>query len=86
MDQPEATTTLEYPFANPTALDPPPEWSALRGRCPVARVTLPGGDEASLLTRYADVKTALSDPRFTRLLSASGAARISTDEPLPLGW
>jgi cytochrome P450 len=75
-----ATTTLEYPFAHPTALEPPPEFSALRGDCPVARVTLPSGDKASLLTRYADVKTVLSDPRFTRILSASGAARISTDE------
>jgi len=80
VDQTRAYPAPAYPFANPTALEPPTEWSALRGRCPVARVVLPSGDEASLLTRYADVKSVLSDPRFSRLLSASDAARISTDE------
>lgn len=61
-----------YPFANPTALEPPVEWAELRDRCPVARITLPSGDEASLLTRYADVRSVLSDPRFTRLLNEMG--------------
>lgn len=40
-------------------------------------MTLPSGDEASLLTRYADVRQVLSDPRFSRLLNADDAARIS---------
>lgn len=38
------------------------EWPQLRQKCPVAHVTLPSGDTASLLTRYDDVKLALSDP------------------------
>jgi cytochrome P450 len=38
---------------------------------------MPSGDEASLLTRYEDVKQVLSDPRFGRQLDAPDAARIS---------
>ncbi|EWC61090.1 putative cytochrome P450 hydroxylase [Actinokineospora spheciospongiae] len=69
---------LEYPIPSPAALEPPPEWAELRTGCPVATVTLPSGDTATLLTRYDDVKQVLSDPRFAR--TAPGAARISSDE------
>lgn len=68
-----------YPFANPTALEPPPEWARLRRECPVAPVTLPSGDIASLLTRYDDVRSMLADPRCTRALGADDAARVSED-------
>lgn len=68
-----------YPFANPTALEPPPEWARFRRECPVAPVTLPSGDTASLLTRYDDVRRMLSDPRCVRSLAADDAARISED-------
>ncbi|MEK8173162.1 hypothetical protein NKH77_42000 [Streptomyces sp. M19] len=40
-------------------------------------VRLPSGDEAVLLTRYADVRTALADPRLSR----EGWPR-----PTPPGW
>jgi cytochrome P450 len=71
---------LVYPIPNPAALEPPAEWAQLRKGCPVARVRLPSGDEAALLTRYDDVKQVLSDPRFTRQLTADDAARISANE------
>ncbi|OUD00040.1 cytochrome P450 [Streptosporangium minutum] len=71
---------LNYPIPNDTALDPPAEWAELRGKCPVAHVTLPSGDQATLLTRYEDVKQVLADPRFTRLLNAPDAARLSATE------
>ena len=71
---------LNYPIPNPTALEPPAEWAELRQGCPVAPVRLPSGDRAVVLTRYTDVKQVLSDPRFTRQLSAPGAARISDSE------
>ncbi|MFJ1767805.1 cytochrome P450 [Amycolatopsis sp. NPDC088138] len=64
----------------PAALDPPAEWERLRRQCPVAAVRLPSGDQASLLTRYDDVKQVLSDPRFTRLLNASDAARLTDSD------
>ena len=70
--------TVQYPFAkSEMVLDPPAEWARLRQRCPVARVQLPTGDQATLLTRYDDVKQVLSDPRFSRQLNADDAARIS---------
>ncbi|WP_328458908.1 MULTISPECIES: cytochrome P450 [unclassified Amycolatopsis] len=64
----------------PAALEPPADWARLRQRCPVAAVRLPSGDQASLLTRYDDVKQVLSDPRFTRVLNASDAARLTDSE------
>ena len=71
---------LRYPLSRPAALEPPVEWATLRQQCPVARVTLPSGDEASLLTRYDDVKQVLSDTRFSRQLNAPDAARIADTE------
>ncbi|MCE3550756.1 cytochrome P450 [Pseudonocardia sp. RS11V-5] len=70
------TGELHYPLPAPDPLDPPKEWAELRDRCPVARVTLPSGDHAQLLTRYDDVKQVLSDPRFPRVGGGQGA-RIS---------
>lgn len=79
-DDASASRTLSYPLSRDAALEPPAEWAELRQRCPVARVRLPSGDEASLLTRYEDVRLVLSDRRFSRLLSADGAARITDTE------
>ncbi|PVE09848.1 cytochrome P450 [Streptomyces scopuliridis] len=76
----ENLVPLRYPLSAKGALEPPAEWAELRERCPVARVRLPSGDEASLLTRYDDVKMVLSDPRCTRRLDAEDAARISESE------
>ncbi|WP_147944276.1 cytochrome P450 [Microbispora sp. CSR-4] len=70
---------LSYPIPSDAALDPPAEWAELRGKCPVAHVTPPSGDRATLLTRYEDVKRVLADPRFTRQLNAPDAARLSAD-------
>ncbi|MFC5819477.1 cytochrome P450 [Nonomuraea harbinensis] len=71
---------LSYPIPSEAALEPPAEWAELRGECPVAHVKLPSGDQATLLTRYADVKQVLADPRFTRLLTAPDAARLSATD------
>ncbi|WP_069815482.1 cytochrome P450 [Streptomyces sp. TP-A0874] len=78
MTDTDTTQALPYPLKAPSALAPPEPWETLRQSCPVARVTLPSGDEAALLTRYADVRTALSDPRFSREgLARPDAARVS---------
>jgi cytochrome P450 len=71
---------LSYPLPRPAALEPPVEWAELRERCPVAHVTMPSGDGATLLTRYADVRQILSDARFGRRLDAPDAARLSDTE------
>ncbi|MGW4373708.1 cytochrome P450 [Streptomyces albidoflavus] len=75
------TPPLNYPLTSKAALEPPAEWAGLREGCPVARVTLPSGDEATLLTRYDDVRTALSDPRLSREgLASPDAARVSAGD------
>ncbi|MEB8340817.1 cytochrome P450 [Streptomyces endophyticus] len=67
-----------YPFGQPAPLEAPVEWGRMRQECPVARVTLPSGDEATLLTRYDDVRTALRDPRLSREGAANeDAARVA---------
>ena len=72
---------LPYPLNSPEALQPPVEWAELRSSCPVANVTLPSGDAARLLTRYEDVRFALSDPRLSRDgLARPDAARITSSE------
>lgn len=72
---------LSYPLSAPAALEPPVELPELRQKCPVAQVTLPSGDTASLLTRYDDVRLALSDSRLSREgLSRPDAARIVASE------
>lgn len=77
MGSSDGERVLSYPIPSEAALEPPQEWAQLRQECPVARVTLPSGDEASLITRYDDVKAVLSDPRLTRGVNAPGAARVS---------
>ncbi|MGW6304227.1 cytochrome P450, partial [Streptomyces niveus] len=64
---------LEYPFHRPSAVEVPPVYEELRGKCPVAHVRLPTGDEGYVVTRYDDVRTVLADARFSR------AATISPD-------
>ncbi|MGW0845540.1 cytochrome P450 [Streptomyces sp. NPDC002787] len=65
------------PSAGP--LDPPAEWERLRAQCPVATVELPSGDRAKFVSRYADVRALLSDPRFSRPRAGDDTARISAD-------
>ncbi|HEX9337419.1 MAG TPA: cytochrome P450 [Pseudonocardiaceae bacterium] len=80
MTQSDVDQLPRYPFAADAVLEPPAQWARLRERCPVARVTLASGDEAALVTRYADVRSVLSDARFTRPTPADGAARIADTE------
>lgn len=74
------TELPRFPFVADTALAPPAEWAEFRAKCPVAPVRLASGDEAALITRYADVKNVLSDPRWTRPTPADNAARVADTE------
>lgn len=65
------TPALPYPApkddpATPTGL-------LYTDRPPVSRVSFPSGHEAWLLTRHADARLVLSDPRFSRYLLYPGA-------------
>lgn len=55
-----------YPFGPVNRLEIDPMYGWLREHEPMSRVKLPYGDEAQLLVRYDDVRTALSDARFSR--------------------
>ncbi|GGS54340.1 cytochrome P450 [Streptomyces griseoviridis] len=74
-----ADQDLRLPLPTDTPLDPPAAWAELRARCPVAHATLPSGDTAVYLTRYDDVRTLLSDPRFVRPTERDGAARVAPE-------
>src|SRR5215469_9096154 len=54
------------PFDQPNLLAAPPLVRLLQADQPVTRVRTPVGDEAWLVTRYADVKQLLNDPRLGR--------------------
>jgi cytochrome P450 len=51
-------------------------YQEVRTHTPMSRVVFPSGHEAWLVTRYQDVRTVLSDPRFSRYLLYPGAPCI----------
>ncbi|MGY1455950.1 cytochrome P450 family protein [Streptomyces sp. SS8] len=71
-------TDRTYPFARHCPFAMPEEFGWLRGHQPVAKVRLESGDEAWLITRYEDVRAALTDPRFSRSIHRDGAAHVDT--------
>jgi len=69
-----STESIQYPFPpTPDIYHPSPELANLRENHPVARVTFPDGRTAWLVTRYADVRQVLVDPRFSRARAVTGA-------------
>lgn len=61
----DTTTVRPYPFGPVQGLVIDPMYFWLQEHEPLARVKLPYGEEAWMLTRYDDVRTALGDPRFS---------------------
>jgi cytochrome P450 len=61
------TEILDFPAprAPSCPFDPPPVWQALRSSDPVAKVRLFDGRTAWLVTRYADQRAVLADPRVS---------------------
>ncbi|WP_424888947.1 cytochrome P450 [Streptomyces sp. XH2] len=66
------TADTVFPLPHHDGLGPLPEFAALRRTRPCARIRLPSGDPAWLVTRYADVRTVLADPRFSRSRATRG--------------
>ena len=56
---------LSFPSPRERPLDPPSVQTDLRETCPVVAVELHDGQPAWLLTRYDDIRTVLSDDRFS---------------------
>ncbi|WP_037270943.1 cytochrome P450 [Kibdelosporangium aridum] len=69
-----------FPFPRPSRLDVEPEYRQLQDNEPVSRVKFPYGEEAWLVTRYADVRTVLSDPAFSRAESLQRDVPRVTEE------
>ncbi|MFD7588763.1 cytochrome P450 [Kitasatospora sp. NPDC059811] len=59
-----------YPFGPAEQLDVDPKLAEACGEQPVLRVSLPYGGDAWLVSRHADVRTVLADPRFSRAAAA----------------
>ncbi|WP_412539332.1 cytochrome P450 [Longispora sp. K20-0274] len=67
---------IPFPLPDPPTLyHPTPLLAELRANDPVAQVEFPDGKLAWLVTRYADVRTVMVDPRFSR------AAASTPDQP-----
>ncbi|GAA2520619.1 cytochrome P450 [Pilimelia columellifera] len=71
---------LDYPFPDDGKPGIPAEFHQLRATCPVQRARLPFGGEGWLVSRHADVKAVLGDPRFSR------AATVDADIPRTTQW
>jgi len=65
----------DYPFGPPDRLTLNPAYAQLRELEPLCPVRMPYGEDALLVTRYADLRTVRADPRFSR------AAKAAHDEP-----
>ncbi|MEU2873389.1 cytochrome P450 [Streptomyces olivoreticuli] len=64
---------LLRPFGEATYPDPHPTYAELRATAPVHRVELPDDSRAWLVTREADVRAGLSDPRLSLNKAHSGS-------------
>ncbi|SNT00239.1 Cytochrome P450 [Asanoa hainanensis] len=83
------TTALALPLPPaPSIYHPTPRLAELRANRPVAEVAFKDGSTGFLVTRYADVRQVLIDPRFSRAAAAStsasdtGLAMVATDSIL----
>ena len=77
-------TVLQYPFRPTEGLVPHPRYAQLREEGAPVRIRMPYGGEAWLVTRYADVRAVLADPRFSRAAAAGRdvpRARPPMDSP-----
>lgn len=91
MTQQDRTATVEFPLPPaPSIYHPTPRLAQLRAEQPVAEISFPDGSTGWLVTRYADVRQVLVDPRFSRAAAAgsagsdSGIALVATESILGL--
>ena len=64
-DDANGSADLSYPMVRRCPFDPPPELAQLRAARPITRVRLWDGSSSWLVTRYADIRKLLVDPRVS---------------------
>ncbi len=57
---------IDFPLAPPGTMGPPAEYVRLRAQCPVAGIDVDEKATAWYVTRYADVRSLIADPRLVR--------------------
>lgn len=72
--------TQSFPIPRRCPYAPPPEYVGLREEGPLAKVSLPGGGTAWVVTRHAEARQALTDPRISTDSSRPG---FPTLDPRP---
>jgi len=73
----ETAAPPAIPFPNPDPAQPPPAYGELRAHGPIARVTLPTGDEAWVAYSYEAVRAIAVDNRFSKYaVTQPGAPRL----------
>ena len=70
------TAELSFPLSRSCPLTPPPDYARLRAEQPVTRVRTFDGS-AWLVTRHADVRAVLGDPRFSSDRRNPGFPRLA---------
>jgi cytochrome P450 len=76
------TQAHAFPMARQCPYDPPPEYARLREDEPVSRVRNWDGQEAWLVTRYADARAVLADSRFSNDIRRPGFPAVSVANQL----
>ena len=76
----ESQITLpEFPMRRGCPFDPPPQYERMRADGPAFRVRLPDGMSAWVVTRYADVRRLLVDPRISSDRTMPGYPFLTED-------
>ncbi|MFI8849930.1 cytochrome P450 [Streptomyces sp. 891-h] len=68
-----------FPLPRESLLEPPSMLARWRQEHPVHRVALPGNRHAWLVTRYADARAVLADPRFSSRSERPGFPTVQAD-------
>ncbi|EHR63575.1 cytochrome P450 [Saccharomonospora cyanea] len=65
---------------------PPDEHRRLRQEAPISRATLPSGDTVWVLTRHADIRAMLADPRFSSDRGNPNSPRLVAGQRLDVAF
>jgi cytochrome P450 len=68
-----------FPMRRTCPFGPPPEYELLRSTRPVTKVRLAGGGTAWIVSRYADVRAILTDPRISSDRTKPGFPFLTKD-------